>query len=101
MMIHKEGQADYTECCNCSLNSVDIVDENNKTLKLDKPKEDQIDSCQIDCKLEERKVTPGMIPTKYTSFQRILVVDDEPLNLIALTHNLRMALKIWVETLIL
>ena len=34
-----------------------------------------------------------ILKSKFTSLQRILVVDDEPLNIMAITHNLKMAIK--------
>ena len=33
------------------------------------------------------------VQVKYTCFQRILVVDDEPMNIMAITHMMQMALK--------
>ena len=62
-MIHKEGQADYTEYFNCSVSSKDIEHFKDKTLNLyqsalkskETQKEEQIDSCQVNCKFEESK----------------------------------------------
>ena len=56
-MIHKEGYF------NCSVSSKDIEHYKDKTLNLyrsalkskEKEKEEQIDSCQVNCKFEESK----------------------------------------------
>ena len=58
--------------------------------------EEQIDSTEIVMKFSPRQIpnaTPMVTVLKYVCKERILCVDDEPMNLIALKHNLKMALE--------
>ena len=54
----------------------------------------QIDSTQNNLRRDHKLVRRNtLIVAKYICKQRILVVDDDPMNLFAISHNLKMALR--------